>query len=460
MDRRTHIVLVPGFAGFDALGQLDYYANVTQCFHVWQDKRDRKRRSKRQAAAHATLHYFQGFPTAGVTTRARLLEAYLARRCARNEFQRDDEIVLVGHSTGGLDIRQLLSELIAHENESVRVDGDAIHAWAVRCDHILDRIRRAVFVSVPQRGANIANHVGRNRFLAAWFVTALRLGFHLSQVKSAVNLLKSSERWDARLHSELLMAVRDALLEVAQRKTATRFTAAQARAAHMQIKLWLNHIDADFLAIDDLRTHSDDELKSVARFTDREREAELQNLERHDIATRSYATIGRCPFDEARLRRGEPPSWYDVLLPASSNPAGAEVFYRIAYKLCTLGTLGSDGAFRARTFGSHEIRSIEPWENDGIVNTASMLWPDGESTRLIAGDHADIIGHYQRAEDPSARWFESNDPLVEPQRCARRYHTYDIFGSNSLFGEREFQAVWENIFDFSVNGALEVAPEH
>ena len=83
-----------------------------------------------------------------------------------------------------------------------------------------------------------------------------------------------------------------------------------------------------------------------------------------------------------------------------------------------------------------------------------MLWPDAESTELIAGDHADIIGHYRRAEDPSARWFESNDPLAEARPCARKYHTYDIFGSSSEFGDREFQAVWEDILDFSVGASL------
>ena len=343
MDSRTHIVLVPGFAGFDALGQLDYYANVTRSFHIWQEKRDGNGSSPRQPAARATLHYFHTFPTAGVTTRARLLEAYLARRCARNEFQWDDTIVLVGHSTGGLDIRQLLTELTAHADESVRVDGDTTRAWTIRCEHILKLIRRAVFVSVPQRGANIADHVGGNRFAAAWLVAALRVGFFASQARTAVKLLKASERWDARLRSELLMAVRDALLEVAQRKTATRFTAAQARAAHMQIKLWLSHIDADFLAIDDLKTQTDDDrMKSVARYTDREREEELDRLERYDIATRSYATIGKCPFDEAGLRRGESPSWHETLAPSISDPAGAELLYRIAYKLCTAGTLGGE----------------------------------------------------------------------------------------------------------------------
>jgi len=34
VSSRRHIILVPGFAGFDALGQLEYYAGVTPLFPV------------------------------------------------------------------------------------------------------------------------------------------------------------------------------------------------------------------------------------------------------------------------------------------------------------------------------------------------------------------------------------------------------------------------------------------
>ena len=31
--RQQHVVLVPGFVGFDALGQVNYYSGVTELFH-------------------------------------------------------------------------------------------------------------------------------------------------------------------------------------------------------------------------------------------------------------------------------------------------------------------------------------------------------------------------------------------------------------------------------------------
>ena len=34
--RRCHIVLVPGFGGFDALGRVEYYAGITRLFQNWK----------------------------------------------------------------------------------------------------------------------------------------------------------------------------------------------------------------------------------------------------------------------------------------------------------------------------------------------------------------------------------------------------------------------------------------
>src|SRR5437764_461658 len=119
-SRRVHIVLVPGFGGFDALGKIEYYAGITGIFQNW-DKGQR-----------TVLHYFDNLPTAAVITRATRLRSYLAKRMARGEICDNDDICLVGHSTGGLDIRQLLSDLYDGEKAEVQVDGGV----PVRCGDI------------------------------------------------------------------------------------------------------------------------------------------------------------------------------------------------------------------------------------------------------------------------------------------------------------------------------------
>jgi triacylglycerol lipase len=82
-----HVVLIPGFAGFDPLGQLEYYAGVTPMFRHWL---------KRHPNAQAVVHYFDNFPTAVVVTRAERLQRYLAKRIARGEFLPGDRLALVG----------------------------------------------------------------------------------------------------------------------------------------------------------------------------------------------------------------------------------------------------------------------------------------------------------------------------------------------------------------------------
>ena len=142
---RLHIVMVPGFAGFDALGQLGYFAGVTRQFQKWQQSGQ---------AAPAVLHYFDNFPTAAVATRAERLRKYLAKRIARREFQRGDALALVGHSTGGLDIRWLLWNLTKPHQQEIVVDGVSVSAA-----EIFQMVSRLVFLSVPQWGTNIADWV-------------------------------------------------------------------------------------------------------------------------------------------------------------------------------------------------------------------------------------------------------------------------------------------------------------
>ena len=148
---RLHIVLILGFAGFDALGQLEYYAGITPLFRNWQ--------VGHKARAYVVLHYFDNFPTAAVVTRAGRLQSYLAKRIARGEFLPGDTLALVGHSTGGLDIRWLLWELSRDPDRTIPVDGGQGSAYTVQAAEILNLVQRVVFLSVPQWGTNIADWV-------------------------------------------------------------------------------------------------------------------------------------------------------------------------------------------------------------------------------------------------------------------------------------------------------------
>lgn len=438
---RVHVVLVPGFAGFDALGQLEYYAGVTPLLRRWQ-------------ADHGTpplvLHYFDNLPTASVATRAGRLRQYLAKRYARGELQPGDALALVGHSTGGLDIRRLLLDLDGDAGKAgaaLAVDGNREDAFRVPPAELLRLVGRVVFLSVPQRGTNIADFVRRvPRRLA---IGQLRIMVSAANASLANDLEEAAARRLGRaMRSDVFLAVGDAVAEVdAHAVKSDPARSADAHEAAAELGLFLTHVASDFGAIDDLAAEPDPGRASPAHFTEDRRDAERRAWERWGVETRSYATIGWRPY---RFEPGEVVAAWDVLRPSTSPwsrlAEGArertDVAYLCGYRACAGGPFGvaaPAGALAARGLGTPERRPVELWDNDGIVNTASMLWPDGEETRLVDGDHGDVIGHYRLVE-------AAEEPL-------RRYHTYDLLRSGSGFGEDAFRAVWEEVFEFCAGAA-------
>ena len=415
-EKRVHVVLVPGFAGFDALGQLEYYAGITPLFRQWQNRRK---------ARPVVLHYFDNFPTAAVSTRAARLRSYLAKRVARGEFSRGDTVALVGHSTGGLDIRRLLSEL-SQADEPIPVDGGS----GVEPSAILAMVNRVVFLSVPQWGTNIADWLTTHDLIHTVVIAELRAMVEASQVPLVDRLQDSLAGAAAWLtDSDLMLAAQDALNEADPRSCPhDPLRTALAQEAASELALWLRHMASDFSAIEDLAPHR--------------RALETDTFDTHHIQTRSYATLGRPPF---RFDPGQEAPRLDLLKPWTypeitkdrELSQGTGLLYRACYRACAGGPFAypDDSGFEpvATELSSGKRRHIEIWDNDGIVNTASMLWPNGPETRLVEGDHADIIGHYRRVEAIEGR--------------GRRYQAYDLLKSGTDF-RATFEQVWNGVFDF------------
>jgi triacylglycerol lipase len=435
---RTHIVMVPGFAGFDALGQLEYYAGVTPVFDVW----------RRQASdRRATIHYFDNLPTAGVRTRAKRLRSFLAKRIARGEFQAGDRLALVGHSTGGLDIRQLLIDLRKDPKRDA-VDGTHAASGAVPPGAILDMLQRIVFLSVPQAGTNIADWVRSHPVERKLFITQVRHLVNAASNSSAVDRLEAwvTEKMAAFTGADVLRAVQDTLKELDAPPRLDAERAAEAHESAAVLELWLRHIQSDFSAIDDLTSAAADEKRSPAHRRGTELDEELASFKSCGIETLSYATLGTRPFAFEPGARVAPwklwsPRNFTELDP-QPGAAPTDIAYRLSYRACAGGPFTRVWSIDAplACVGGEPIAgsSIETWDNDGVVNTASMFWPNGADTKLVRGDHGDIIGHYRLApEEPNAD-------------SSRRYHSYDLLGSGSGFSKQTFQAVWEETFDFCI----------
>ena len=521
---RVHVVLVPGFAGFDALGQIEYYAGTTKSYELWLKNGG----SPGQAVV---LHYFDNLPTAGVATRADRLRTYLAKRIARGEIQDNDRIALVGHSTGGLDIRRLLLPT-GQAPPELHVDGGgkanmARRATAIDVDQrkILKKVERVVFISVPQYGTNIADWVRGRATLRRVAIEGLLLAVDgasspiLEEIESCLlGALATLTR-----KPDLVLAAQDALNET-KASPKDRIRRANAEEASSQLRLWLRHAVDDFRAIDDLASFTKPPKHSMspAHYSESARDHEREQWHRYRIRTMSLATVSRRAF---KFKPGELAAPWDLLepqtrptrrlaeiagalaslveavahliergtghdaigrptqrrLPAATSPWADEVFDElleaellrgasqmdISYLLTNRACAGGFFKIHDSTFPSRLARlcenianlntslfdeaklkpsgpkrgeSLEVWDNDGIVNTVSMLWPNGKDTRLVAADHLDIVGHYVlRKTTPS------------PDPSGRVYASYDALKSHTEFTQHTFDQVWKDVFDFCVS---------
>ncbi|HXZ81213.1 MAG TPA: hypothetical protein VEG30_14895 [Terriglobales bacterium] len=438
---QVHIILVPGFGAFDALGQVQYYSGITTLFRHWREQQKR---------SPVVLHYFDNLPTAAVSTRASRLRAYIAKRMARGEILDDDSIVLVGHSTGGLDIRRLICDLHSPRPEPLYVDGGE----SVSDEHIRHCLKRVVFLSVPHWGTNIADWVCSHPGWRAVIIAKLRAAvtgsqlYLLDQIESGITGCAAS-----LTNAEIFLALQDALTEANQnygKPGPTR--TADALEAASELTFYFRQMSTDFHVINDLTSQPHEPTtKSPAHFDDKERETELELWDDPQIRVLSFATVGGRPFC---FPAGVPAPVWELANPFSypefardlKLSAKTDLAYRLVYRAC------AGGPFRWPRLAGKISLMLDPtpplplqiWDNDGIVNTASMLWPRGEIV-LVPGDHLDIVGHYQLIK---ALPHQHGGSGYQP---ARMYWAYDTLQSTPRFNSTLFNKVWTEIFNFSTN---------
>lgn len=434
--KRRHIVLIPGFGGFDALGRVNYYAGITELFQRWSDAHPQ---------ADAVLHYFDNLPTAAVVTRAQRLRQYLAKRRARGEMRCHDDIILIGHSTGGLDIRQLICDLDDARNAQILVDG----GWPIKAEELRSCIKKVVFLSVPHWGTNIAEWVYSRPALRKTVIADLRAAFEGSQLylldRIEAGLAGSAA---ALTDADVFLALRDALTEANYDGSHDPSRIADALEAASELELYFRQMASDFHVIDDLTPESHPNEPSPAHFGPEQREAELELWARPRIHCLSYATVGGHAFS---FRSGCLAPVFNLTSPlddlkvakACGQAADTDISYRLCYRACAGGTLRyPDGAGKiTRVLGPRPPEPLELWDNDGIVNTVSMLWPEGEIA-LVQADHLDIVGHFHRTLAEA----ETHNAGHEPPRV---FWSYDTLRSAPKFKRPTFEAVWDEIFCFA-----------
>jgi hypothetical protein len=344
------VFLVPGFFGFSSVGAVNYFEDVERSLGSALSRRGVDARIVRCATQ----------PTASIPRRADVLR----RQVISNGGLRARELHFVGHSTGGLDVRMLLTP-------GVKIaQGDSE-------ERIARLTRTAISVATPHHGTPLANH----------FVT---------------------------LQGQTLLLVLSVLATSGEGRGAI-LAAAKAIALVARLDDWVGRAEGplDRIAETLLRKIRFDRRDPAWEYLgeiERDQGAVLQ-LTPEGIDLFDAAVADNPGIDYGCVVAGVPKPREDFKLTELLDPEyvvlhalfrllhamTARVHPRYPYPKLTKATQ----ALLDRGLGFKATSQI----SDGIVPTLSQL--HGRVLHVARADHLDLVGHYTLAGGGTANWLPS-----------------------------------------------------
>jgi triacylglycerol lipase len=332
-----HLVLVPGFLGFQRLRTLSYFTDVEELLE----------QPFREAGRPVKVMAIRTLPTSSLGDRAaRLAEVVHA-------LPEDAEVHLVGHSTGGLDCRIFLSPGATLPTE---VDVEAAAS----------RVRSVVTVAAPHHGAPLASlftGVHGHRLMSALSAAITRVMHHsrrsvrsMVEVAKVVWLLDGLSGVEPGVREPLKRELREELEKLGDEETIERLLDQIGDDTSL-----LEHLTPPSLQL--LNTTTSDRpgvrYGSVVAMAPRPRLLRLTKLRLDPLARLTYA-----------------------LYLASHRWAGLSEGQRLPPL-----TTAQEIVLRSRLG-----MLPEPRDNDGIVPTRSQVW--GTVIDAVQADHFDLMGWY------------------------------------------------------------------
>lgn len=365
------IYLLPGFFGFVNFGRLVYFTHVREFLEA----------TLYRHGIEAEIHRVRVSPTASLRKRASEVAAYIAETAPPH-----GPIHLVGHSTGGLDGRLLLTPGADLGSE-------------LPLESLAARVRSLTTVTSPHHGTPLAS-----------FFTGI-LGQKLLRLLSLITV-------------EVLRSGRLPLRIVA------RMGAALAKAAlpggrsemvfdNLQEELLLQMPDQhrDYISAFFANIGSDQALMPQLM----PEGIDMFNASTQDRPTTRYGSViarARAPGLKARWRFGL----------GIYEQATYSLFHWLHYQTAVAADLCvptyTDQQARALRAGFGAIPS--PRDNDGIVPACSQVY--GELIHCSEGDHLDVIGHFGDVDH------------MPPH--------HDWLPTNSGFSRDDFEALWSSVAGF------------
>jgi triacylglycerol esterase/lipase EstA (alpha/beta hydrolase family) len=339
---RHHIVLVPGLFGFAKLGGFDYFTHVEEALA--------SRFLERGADCEFVL--VSSPPTGSIVHRTQVLMDAIQQACS------DDAgaIHLVGHSTGGLDIRLLASPT----------------TWPDLPDWF-DRVRTVTSISTPHYGTPLAyfftTMAGTRLLEALSLLTYMTLQAGGPPLTVLTPLIASLSRVDEALgiESKVLETTTGVLLNFLGEEGQT------------EVREWFDGIRSDQGAIIQLTPESMDIFNVGVENN--------PNLRYGCVATRLP------PPRPVRLLKN---------LRSPINALSAAVFSTLYIGAGRTSKVypPPGPAPEVREYLEQRLgRELDNTLNDGMVPTTSMIW--GNLLWAGTADHLDVLGHFHGDRDSS-----------------------------------------------------------
>jgi hypothetical protein len=344
------VYLVPGFFGFTSVGAVSYFQDVEQALG----------RALRRRGVEARIVRCRTQPTASIPRRVDALR----RQVLGSGGLKARELHFIGHSTGGLDVRMLLTP-------GVQIAGGNSE------ERIARLTRTAISVATPHHGTPLANH----------FIT---------------------------VHGQTLLLVLSALATSGQGRGAI---VAAARAIMLVARLddWLGRTQTplDRIAKGLLRQIRFDRRDPVWKYLgeiERDQGAVLQ-LTPEGIALFDAAVSDRPGIDYGCVVAGVPKPRPALEMKELLNPEhlALHALFRLLHALTARPHSHYPYPKPAKAAQRRLDRGLgfkaTPRISDGIVPTLSQL--HGRVLHVACADHLDVVGHYTLAGGRTGDWLPS-----------------------------------------------------
>lgn len=350
MMTRPIVFLVPGFFGFTTVGAVSYFDGVERTLG----------QALRRRGVDARIVRCATRPTASIRRRA----AELRREVVRRDGLQADALHFVGHSTGGLDVRLLLTPGLQSPRDAAS-------------RRIASRTRSAISLATPHHGTPLANHF-------------------------------------TSLQGQTLLMVLGALASSGQGRGVV-VAAAKAIALVARLDDWLGRAPGplDRIAsglLDSQRHDRDDPFWHYLAQIRQDQGAVLQ-LTPEGIDLFDAAVANHPEIDYGCVVAGVPAPREELALSHALDPefVALRALFRLLHGLAARPhrhyPYPQPTAATQRLLEQGLGAPATAASNDGIVPVLSQL--HGRVLHVACADHLDVIGHYTLAGGGTADWLPS-----------------------------------------------------